>query len=192
MANAPSPRRIRGILIALSLSVVMTVLVSLPAAAATPANGRITRGDVVAAFQARTTGGYLNGLRGHVVAAPVRGLVDGRINFFQDGTYCAADWHYLGVTLLAAGGRASAAAYLGQTSVAFAIDGELVSPTMRTAIKPFVGTGIHGLFGASTGKILPPGSMADGPHELTTTILTPDGGTEVLQVTFTLTQDACS
>lgn len=73
----------------------------------------------------------------------------------------------------------------------FAIDGRPVSPTMKTAVKPFVGTGIRGQFGVSTGKLLPPGSIADGSHVLTTTIVTPDGGTEVLSVTFTLAEDAC-
>jgi len=191
MTIALSSRRAAGTLVALSLAVLSTAVASLPAAAATPAHGRITRGDVVAAFQARTTGGYLNSLRGHVVAAPVRGLVDGRINFFTDGTYCATDWHYLGVTLLGDGGRSAAAAYLRQTTVTFAIDGQTVSPTMRTAVKPFVGTGIRGQFGVSTGKLLAPGSIAEGTHTLTTTIVTPDGGPEVLPVTFVLTEGAC-
>jgi hypothetical protein len=191
MANAVSSRRAAGILVALSLAALTAVAVSLPAAAATPARGQITRGDVTAAFQARTTGGYLNALRDHVVAAPVRGLVDGRISFFSDGTYCATDWHYLGVTLLGAGDLTAATAYLSQTSVTFAIDGQLVVSTMRTAVEPFVGTGIRDQFGVSTGKLLPPGSIADGSHDLTTTIVTPDGGTEVLPVTFTLTMDAC-
>jgi hypothetical protein len=62
---------------------------------------------------------------------------------------------------------------------------------MQTAIMPFVGTGIDGQFGVSTGKLIPPGSIADGDHGLTTTVVTPDGWTQTLSVTFTLTQDAC-
>ena len=191
MANAVSSRRVGGVLLALALAVLTTTATSLPAAAAIAARGHITRGDVIAAFQARTTGGYLNLLRGRVVAAPVRGLADGRINFFSGGTYCATDWHYLGVTLLGEGGHKAAAAYLRQTSITFEIDGQPVTSTMRTAVKPFVGTGIRGQFGVSTGKLLPPRSIADGSHELSTTIVTPDGGTEVLTVTFTFTPDAC-
>jgi hypothetical protein len=151
----------------------------------------VTRGEVVAAFQARTTGGMLNLLRGRVVAAPVRGFQHGRISSFSDGTDCPSDWHYLGVTLLGSGGHRAAAAYLRQTSVTFWIDGVLVSGTMRTAIKPFVGTGIAGQWGISTGKLLAPGSLADGPHALHTRIVTPDAGTEDLDVTFTLDPAAC-
>ncbi|HXI82235.1 MAG TPA: hypothetical protein VNM34_15615 [Verrucomicrobiae bacterium] len=171
----------------------LTILTIVPmsVAAATPAHGRITKGAVTSAFQARTTGGYLNLLRGRTVAAPVRGIQDGRISFFSDRTYCSADWHYLGVTLLGEGGRQAAGTYLAATNVTFAIDGVPVSPTMRTAIKPFVGTGIHGQFGISVGALIPPGSIADGPHSLETQITTPDFGVEVLDVTFTLAPDAC-
>jgi len=191
MATTASPRRAAGIVVALTLAVLAAAAVGGPAAAATPARGHITRGDVTAAFQARTTGGYLNSLRGHVVAAPVRGLVDGRISFYADRAYCATDWHYLGVTLLADGGHTAATAYLSQTTIRFAIDGQPVSATMRTAVKPFVGTGIHGRFGVSTGKLLPPASIASGSHVLTTTIVTPDGGANALDATFTLTDEAC-
>jgi hypothetical protein len=170
----------------------LTILTILPmsVAAATPAHGRITKGAVTSAFQARTTGGYLNLLRGRTVAAPVRGIQDGRISFYADRTYCSADWHYLGVTLLGEGGRQAAGTYLAATDVTFAVDGVPV-PTIRTAIKPFVGTGIHGQFGISVGALLPPGSLADGPHTLETQITTPDFGVEVLDVTFTLAPDAC-
>jgi hypothetical protein len=52
--NAESSRRAARILVALSLAVLTAAVVSLPAAAATPAYGRITGGDVVVAFRART------------------------------------------------------------------------------------------------------------------------------------------
>lgn len=171
----------------------LTILTILPmsVAAAAPAHGRITKGAVTAAFQARTTGGYLNLLHGRTVAAPVRGFQNGRISFFSDGTYCSADWHYLGVTLLGEGGRQAARAYLAATNVTFAIDGVAVSPTMRTAIKPFVGTGVRGQFGVSVGALIAPGSIADGAHSLETQITTPDFGVEVLDVTFSLAPDAC-
>lgn len=162
-----------------------------PVAAATPAGGRITKGAVTAAFQARTTGGYVNGLKGHTVAAPVRGLHDGRINFFGGSILCSADWHYLGVTLLGAGSRQVAGAYLDAVTITFAIDGSPVKGTMRTAIKPFVGTGIRGQYGVSIGKLVAPGSLADGDHGLETTITTPDGGTETIDATFTLSPAAC-
>jgi hypothetical protein len=192
MATARLSRTARGTLLALSVAALAALAFSAPAAAAAPARGRITRGDVTAAFQARTTGGYVNGLRGRTVAAPVRGLVDGRINSFSGGLYCASDWHYLGVTLLGTGGHRAAAAYLHQTSVTFAIDGQAVGSTIRTAVKPFVGPGLKGQFGISIGKLLPPRSIADGDHRLTTVITTPDGGTEILTVTFTLSADACA
>lgn len=169
----------------------VVALLAGPVAAAGPAHAQITKGDVTAAFQARTTGGYLNLLRGRTIAAPVRGFQDGRISFFSDRTYCSADWHYLGVTLLGQGGHQRAAAYLRATAVAFAIDGAPVS-TMRTAIKPFVGTGIRGQFGVSVGALIAPGSIAAGDHSLETTITTPDFGVETLAVTFTLSPDACS
>jgi hypothetical protein len=75
--------------------------------------------------------------------------------------------------------------------VSFEVDGQAVSPTMRTAVKPFVGTGIAGQFGVSVGSLVAPGSMAAGDHALTTIIVTPDGGTETLAVTFTLDPGAC-
>jgi hypothetical protein len=171
-----------------ALAVVLTFAV--PASAASSGHARITRGDVTAAFQARTTGGYLNGLHGHTVAAPVRGFLDGRISFFTDRTYCSADWHYLGVTLLGEGGRRTAGTYLKATSVTFAVDGKAVT-TMRTAIKPFVGTGVHGQFGVSVGALIAPGTLATGAHSLETGITTPDGGLETLVVTFTLSPTAC-
>lgn len=184
----PSLRRT----IALPIGLVVALAVSLPASAATPAHGRITRGDVTSAFQARTTGGYVNGLAGRTVAAPVRGLHDGRISSFTDTSHCAADWHYLGVTLLAEGGRDAAARYLRQVTVTYAIDGVPVTPTMRTAIKPFVGTGIRGQFGVSVGKLVAPGSVSAGDHVLETAITTPDGGSEILDITFNLSPDACA
>jgi hypothetical protein len=161
------------------------------ASAATAAQGRVTRGQVVAAFQARTTGGFLNLKRGQTVAAPVRGFQHGHINFFSDGTYCAADWHYLGVTLLGPGGHAAATAYLRATSVAFWIDGSPVTRTMQTAIKPFVGPDTAGDWGISRGSLVPPGELTAGPHTLLTRIVTPDGGAEDLEVTFTLDASVC-
>jgi len=181
-----------AILTALTILTIVPMSVAAAAPAPAPAHGRITKGAVTAAFQARTTGGYLNLLRGRTVAAPVRGIRDGRISFFSDRTYCSADWHYLGVTLLGEGGRQAAGAYLAATSVTFAIDGVPVSPTMRTAIKPFVGTGIHGQFGLNVGALIAPGSIADGSHSLETQIVTPNFGVEVLNVTFTLAPDACA
>jgi hypothetical protein len=171
-----------------ALAVVLTV--AGPVAATSAGHARITRGDVTAAFQARTTGGYLNGLRDHTIAAPVRGFLDGRISFFTDRTYCSADWHYLGVTLLGEGGRQAAGAYLGATSVTFAVDGKLTR-TMHTAIKPFVGTGTRGQFGVSVGALIAPHAYANGAHSLETHITTPGGGLETLFVTFTLSPDAC-
>ena len=173
-----------------SAVVAFAVVLTVAGPVAAAGHARITRGDVTAAFQARTTGGYLNGLRGHTVAAPVRGFLDGRISFFTDRTYCSADWHYLGVTLLGEGGRQAAGAYLGATSVTFAIDGKLTR-TMRTAIKPFVGIGTRGQFGVSVGALIAPHALADGAHSLETHITTPDGGLETLLVTFTLSPDAC-
>jgi hypothetical protein len=172
------------------LALILAATLATTASAAT-AQGRVTRGQVVAAFQARTTGGYLNLNRGHTIAAPVRGFQHGRISFFSDGTYCAADWHYLGVTLLGPGGHAAATGYLRATSVAFWIDGAPVTKTMQTAIKRFVGPGTAGDWGISRGSLLPPGSLSAGPHTLHTRIVTPDGGAEDLEATFTLDPAAC-
>jgi hypothetical protein len=172
------------------LAVILTAGLAATASAA-PAQHRVTRGEVTAAFQARTTGGMLNLLRGRTVAAAVRGLQHGRINFFSDGSYCPADWHYLGVTLLGSGGHAAAATYLRATSVSFRIDGSPVSPTLETAIKPFVGTGTPGQWGISRGALLRPGGLPIGPHTLQTRIVTPDFGVENLAVTFNLDPAAC-
>jgi hypothetical protein len=169
------------------LAVLLASALAGGAAAGTPAHGPITRGDVTAAFQARTTGGFRNVNKGTVVAAPVRGLLDGRIDFFQGGTYCASDWHYLGVTVLGQGGHAAAAAYLGAINIWFVVDGMPVSGLMRTAVKPFVGTGTAGQFGVSVGKLLPPGSLATGTHTLATFIDDPTTGLDELDVTFELT-----
>ena len=180
-------RRLAGASI---FAVILAASLSATAFAA-PVHGRVTRGEVTAAFQARTTGGMLNLLRGRTVAAPVRGFQHGRISFFADGTYCATDWHYLGVTLLGTGGHSAAATYLRATSVSFAIDGSPVTATMQTAIKPFVGTGTPGQWGISRGALLRPGALAAGSHSLDTRIVTPDFGVEDLQVTFTLDPGAC-
>lgn len=117
-------------------------------------------------------------------------LVDGRISFFADGSYCSRDWHYLGVTLLGSGGRKAAGRYLDQTSIAYFIDGVAVS-TMRTAVKPFVGMLLHGQFGVSVGALIPPGSLSSAAHTLETDITTPDAGTQVLTVNFELSDSAC-
>src|SRR5258706_15726843 len=99
MSSSSVRTAIRGALPVLAAAVLLVTAMG-PVAAATPAGGRITKGAVTSAFQARTTGGYLNGLKGHTIAAPVRGLQDGRIRFFGDSVLCSADWHYLGVTVL--------------------------------------------------------------------------------------------
>lgn len=186
--------RIRSIrpLIAAGAAVLLTLSVAGAALAAQPAHRPITRGDVTSAFQARTTGGYVNGLKGHTIAAPVRGLQDGRINFFSDGTYCSTDWHYLGVTYLADTTFADPRATLNATSIGFLIDGTPVTHTMRTAIKPFVGTGIRGQIGVSVGKLIPPGSLADGAHTLESVLSFPGSPVEILDVTFTLDPAACN
>jgi hypothetical protein len=172
-------------------ALVLAVALGGPVAAGSPAHGRITKGDVTAAFQARTTGGYLNGVRGRTIAAPVRGLRDGRISFFSDSVQCSRDWHYLGVTVLGVGGRDASRAYLQATSITFAIDGKPVTPTMRTAIKPFVGTGIRGQLGVSVGALIAPGSIPAGAHSLETRIAVPGSPVETLLVTFTLSPDLC-
>lgn len=181
--------RVRAIMSAVA-ALTLVAVVAGPATAGTPAHGRITQGDVTAAFQARTTGGFVNLLNGRTVAAPVRGLLDGRISPFRDGTYCASDWHYLGVSLLAEGGYQAASAYLDAVSIEYIIDGVLVAPTMRTAIKPFVGTGIRGQYGVSVGALVAPGSIGAGDHTLETHISTPDFDL-VLIVAFSVTPDAC-
>jgi hypothetical protein len=172
-------------------AILLTLSIAGATAAAQPTHRHISRGDVTAAFQARTTGGYLNGLMGHTTAAPVRGLQNGRISFFSDRTYCSTDWHYLGVTFLADNTFADPRAALNASAVGFSIDGQPVSHTTRTAIKPFVGTGIRGQLGISVGKLIPPGSLADGAHSLETVLSFPGQPDETLDVTFTLDPGAC-
>jgi len=183
----PSRRVIGSAIAALALIIIAPAA---PVAASTAAGGRITKGDVTAAFQARTTGGYLNIVRGHLTPAPVRGLQHGRINPFIDSVNCSADWHYLGVSLLGDGGHQAAAAFLATVSIAFKVDGVPVQTT-RLPITRFVGTGISGQFGVSVGKLIPPGSITDGDHTLETVIAVPSFDTQDYLVTFTLTPDAC-
>ena len=178
-------------LIAAGAALLLTLSIAGVSSAAQPVHRPITRGDVMSAFQARTTGGYLNGIKGHTLAAPVRGLVDGRISFFADRTYCSTDWHYLGVTFLADTTFADPRATLNATVITFAIDGQPVTHTMRTAIKPFVGTGVHGQLGISVGKLIPPGSLADGDHTLETLLSFPGSPVETISATFTLDPGAC-
>jgi hypothetical protein len=180
----------RRLAVAMIVSGALLVMGAAGASGAGLAHSRVTRGDVTAAFQARTTGGMMNLLGGRTVAAPVRGFQHGRISSFADGTYCDADWHYLAVTLLGQGGRGPAAAFLRTSDVAFEIDGTTVSPLLRTAIKPFVGPDTAGQWGISIGRYLRPGAIADGQHTLATTIDTPNG-VESLTVSFELTPDAC-
>ncbi len=178
--------------IAAGAAILLTLSVAGAAFAAQPVHRPVTRGDVTSAFQARTTGGYLNGLKGHTIAAPVRGLQQGRISFFSDGTYCSTDWHYLGVTFLADTSFADPRGTLDASSVTFWVDGKPVANPMRTAIKPFVGTGIKGQLGISFGKLLAPGSLADGPHGLESVLAFPGQPVETLDVTFTLDPGACA
>jgi hypothetical protein len=179
------------LLIAVGAAIFLTLSIAGAASAAQPVHRPVTRGDVTSAFQARTTGGYLNGLKGHTIAAPVRGLQDGRISFFSDATYCSTDWHYLGVTFLADTTFADPRATLNASSVAFWIDGQPVTNPMRTAIKPFVGTGVHGQIGISFGKLLAPGALADGAHTLESVLAFPGQPVETLDVAFTLDPGAC-
>jgi hypothetical protein len=181
----------RRVLTSAIAGLLFTLAVWTPVAAGTPAHGRITKGDVTAAFQARTTGGYLNLLRGRTISAPVRGLRDGRISSFGDSLHCSSDWHYLGVTLLAADGRESGRAFLSAVSITFSIDGQPITSTMRTAIKPFVGTGIRGQLGVSVGKLIAPDSLVNGEHRLETKIAGPGLAIETLLVTFTLSPNFC-
>lgn len=183
----PTIRRALPVIAALAL----TLVVAGPVGAAAPAHGRITRGAVTAAFQARTTGGYVNGLAGRTIAAPVRGLHDGRISSFFDTVLCSSDWHYLGVTILGEGSHQVAGAFLATVRITYAIDGVPITGTMRSAIKPFVGTGIRGQYGVSVGKLVAPGSIADGDHVLETLITSGASVPETIDVTFTLTPDAC-
>jgi hypothetical protein len=183
----PSGRVMASALAALALIVVAAA----PVAAGSPAGGRITKGDVTAAFQARTTGGYLNNIRGRTIAAPVRGLHDGRISSFNDSVLCSTDWHYLGVSVLEEGRHQVAAAALAGISITYWIDGVPVTPTTRLAVKPFVGTGLRGQWGVSVGTLVAPGSIADGAHSLETQISIPGSPIEDLLVTFTLAPDAC-
>lgn len=178
-------------LIAAGAAALLTLSIAGATLAAQPAHRAISRGDVTSAFQARTTGGYLNGLKGHTIAAPVRGLQDGRISFFSDGTYCSTDWHYLGITYLADTTFADPRATLDASSVGFLVDGQPVTNTMRTAIKPFVGTGIKGQLGISVGKLIPPGTLADGAHTLESVLSFPGSPVEIIDVTFTLDPAAC-
>ena len=188
--NAPVPGRRARPAAALALAVGVLGLTALPAAAAAAPDHPITRGEVTAAFQARTTGGYVNLLAGRTVAAPVRGLHDGRISPFADGaSYCSADWHYLGVTFLGAGGYRAASTYLRQTAVQFVLDGQLVPTPMHTAVKPFV-DGVRGDFGISTGALVPPGSLATGWHTLETDFSDP-AGTSSITIGFEVLDSPC-
>ena len=190
MSNPPFRPALRAALPVVA-ALALAVIVAGPVGAGSPANGRINLGAVTAAFQARTTGGYVNGLAGRTIAAPVRGLHDGRISSFFDGVQCSSDWHYLGVSLLGEGSHQVAAAFLQTARVTYAIDGVAVSGTMRSAIKPFVGAGIRGQYGVSVGKLMAPGSIADGEHTLETMISAAGFMDQTLDVTFTLSPDAC-
>jgi hypothetical protein len=155
--------------LALIAALAAMIFAAAPAAAsgATPAHGRITRGDVIAAFQARTTGAYVQLRAGRVIAAPIRGLHEGRIDPFRTATYCNADWHYLGVSYLGSGGYGAASALLHTFGAEFLIDGASVPVTLRTPVKRFV-DGIPGDFGISYGALIAPGSLSPGWHTLTT------------------------
>ena len=187
MSSATFRSNKRAILSGLA-ALALIVVVAGPVAAA---GGRITKGDVTAAFQARTTGAYINMLHGHLTPAPVRGLQHGRISSFGDSVNCSTDWHYFGVTLLGEGGHQAAAAFLGTVAISFKVDGTPLAGTTRLPIKPFVGTGIRGQFGVSVGKLIPPGSISLGDHTLETVIAVPGFDVQDYLVTFTLTPDAC-
>ena len=179
----PATRLIAGLAAGL-----LALAIAAPAMAAGP-RPQITRGEVIAAFQARTTGGFVNGLAGRTTSAPARGLRDGRISSFRSAAYCSSDWHYLGVTYLGSGGRAAATAYLRQTGAHFEIDGSAVAVTMRTAIKRFV-DGVRGDWGISFGSLVAPGSLTPGWHTLTTEFIGPDGSSQLV-VGFEIVASPC-
>ena len=144
---------------------------------------RITRGDVEAVFQAFGTGGRVILRKGRATeAAPADFFGShGSIRPFRGSPwdnrhFCAEDWHVILVAEIDGGdksfSRQQAEANLGQVTHEFTLDGAPL-PTTRTSISRFLNPQPFGLEEAyyfQEGRIMAPGDLAVGRHELALTI----------------------
>jgi hypothetical protein len=170
-------------------SCLATVVLAGTAAAAAP--GRITKGDVRALFEARTTANQLHLANGLLTSAPTTAFERGRINPFGTGQeLCDRDWLILLASFGIGHTPGSMAAVRATTTIAFSVDGSSVS-TVATATKRFLtGDPKTAFFGWSVAHFYAPGSLEDGVHLLETTITSTDG-VEVIDTSFTIDGAAC-
>jgi hypothetical protein len=149
-------------------------------------DARVTRGDVMAATQARTTGAAILARHGVSVGAPAVGMLQGRIDPFPRAstrTYCAGDWHVLLVSFSGMGSHRTAAADLARFDASFELDGQLV-PSQRTAVKRFLPQTGTPTFGVSVYHLLAPGSIGVGSHTLVTTFTEAGAAYDTLTLDF--------
>jgi len=151
---------------------------------------RITRGDAEAVLNAFGTGGRVILANGHTAeAAPADFLGShGSIRPFQgsawDGRhFCAEDWHVILVAWFD-GGDASfdhqrAEAALDPVTISFTLDGAALATT-RTAIKPFhdppPAYGFERAWYFQVGKVMAPGDLSVGQHQLAARFTDPTSG----------------
>jgi hypothetical protein len=151
------------------------------------AGSRVTRGDVMAAAQARTTGyGVLNA-HGVTVAAPVTGMSQGRISPFTTPgrVYCEDDWHVLLVSYGGEPTHREAVTFIRRFDATFALDGKPMA-TARTAVKRFLPQSGTPFFGVTIYRLMSPGSIAVGDHVLVTTFIEAGNPYETLTVPFSV------
>ena len=157
-------------MVGLATGLMLAAIVAWPVAATT-AHQRVTQGAAEALFQARTTANQIQAAHGKSSSAVRTAFINGRISpFFSGQSFCSSDWLVLLVSFGAGGNHQEAATELARTVTTFTMDGQPVA-TQQTVVKPFLTVPASDRFwGNTTGHLYAPGSLADGEHELQTTI----------------------
>ncbi len=175
-------RTLRSGALAVALAAIMcgTVLGTAPSPG-------ITRGEVEAIFQARTTANQIQAAHLKTASAVRQGFLRGRISpFFNSHPFCSSDWLILLVSEGATTTYRDSVAYRARLGVGFTLDGQAVT-TRQTALKRFLTVPPAGDFwGWTVAHIYAPGTLTDGDHALVTTTTFDGTVIEVFPTTFTV------
>jgi hypothetical protein len=151
---------------------------------------RITRGDAEAVLNAFGTGGRVILGNGRTVEAAPADFAGshGSIRPFRDSPWngrhlCAEDWHVILVAWFDGGDATfdhqQAEAAFGPVTISFTLDGATLA-TIRTPIKPFHNPppayGFERAWYFQQGKIMAPGDLSVGQHQLSVRFTNPAAG----------------
>ena len=180
------------------LLVSAAVMVTLGASVAQASSPDRTRGAAEAVLQAGLTGGgeiFVRHADAHGV--PAGFSVTGDQNdirvypFAENASYCASGWHvinyYFGDALEFWDSKQAMFEWLASVDIVYELDASQIA-TRRTAIKPMPTSsqifGFDNAYWFGVGALLPPGTLTEGTHGLTTTIIDPVFGNLVETVSF--------